>query len=141
MYLDSASPTPWHTGPGLSLPSHSTLHQVVPVTVLSGLFIELKPGWRDREGVWRPAGERSAGIVTTHRPTEAEEEREKERPGWAIHRSHSQRQGAAGCTDLASLLPCSHWLRSAGQEGAPRRPCRAQSRLGRQRTEGWMECS
>lgn len=66
------------------------------MTVLRGLFIELKPAWRDRDEVWRPAGERSAGIVTTLRPVEVEGEREKEWPGWGIHRSHFQRQGAEG---------------------------------------------
>lgn len=45
------------------------------MTVLRGLFIELKPAWRDRDEVWRPAGERSAGIVTTLRPVEEEGER------------------------------------------------------------------
>lgn len=67
-------------------------------------------------------GVRGIRTVTTHRPVEVEEEW----PGWSIHHSNSQRQGAAGHTDLASLLPCSHWLSSADQEGAPRRPSRAQ---------------
>jgi hypothetical protein len=56
VWVHFVSIAPWHKGPGLPLPSHSTLHQVVPRTVLGERFIQLKIGWKDQNEGWRHLG-------------------------------------------------------------------------------------